>query len=155
MRAEKFTSRIDILDTGMRMHVIPVPPEVADRLRKSKRVIINIGEIELKRAMHGVKSGSPYLMIGKQVLRELGLRLGSEVSVKLREDPQPDRIDVAPELLEALKQDPEANARWQTFPPGKRRSINHYVESAKREDTRIRRAVDITEKIRTNTLYGD
>ena len=45
MRAEKFTSRIDILDTGMRMHVIPVPPEVADRLRKSKRVIINIGSV--------------------------------------------------------------------------------------------------------------
>ena len=41
------------------------------------------------------------------------------------------------------------------FTPGKTRSINHYIVSAKRPETRAKGAVEMTEKIRTHTLHGD
>jgi uncharacterized protein YdeI (YjbR/CyaY-like superfamily) len=59
------------------------------------------------------------------------------------------------ELLLALAQDPAAQARWDTFPPGRQRSLASYVTSAKTEPTRIKRAVALATKIRTHTLYGD
>ena len=73
----------------------------------------------------------------------------------MRVDPNPDAVEIAEELLEALAQDDEARERWETFTPGMQRSVNHYVDSAKRPETRIRRAVEVTEKIRTRTLHGD
>ncbi|MGY8687067.1 MAG: YdeI/OmpD-associated family protein [Verrucomicrobiales bacterium] len=33
--------------------------------------------------------------------------------------------------------------------------MNHYVDSAKRPETRAKRAVELAERIRTHTLHGD
>ena len=68
-------------------------------------------------------------------------------------------MHIAEELTEALSQDTDAQARWDTFTPGKKRSINHYInhyiDSAKRPETRAKRAVEMTKKIRTHTLHRD
>jgi uncharacterized protein YdeI (YjbR/CyaY-like superfamily) len=88
-------------------------------------------------------------------LREMGVAEGDSVAVEIEPDPEPDRVDVCDELLIALEQDFEAKERWDSFTPGKQRSIELYVSGAKREETRIKRAVDIVEKIRTRTLHGD
>ena len=140
----------------MRMHVIPVPEDLLEgKLGKAKRVLIEIGGVELNRAIQGKKSGSPYIVLGQKILKELGLRLGSSATVKIKVDPEPDQLEIAAELLEAISQDEIASARWEAFTPGKKRSMNIYVDGAKREDTRIRRAVELVEKMATYTLYGD
>ena len=59
------------------------------------------------------------------------------------------------ELEEVLRQDAEAFARWQTFTTGKKRSLALYVTTAKRIETRIKRALELAEKIRTNQLHSD
>ncbi len=89
------------------------------------------------------------------MLKQWGLREGDAVDVVLKEDPEPEKIDFAEELLTALAQDPEARRRWDSFTLGKKRSLNLYVTTAKRAETRERRAVEIVEKIRNRTLYGD
>lgn len=154
-KAIRFTSHIDRVDQGIRIHVIPVPPEVADQVDNAKRVLLTLEGQVHRRALQGVKSGSPYIMVGLQVLKPLGLRLGSEVTASIAVDPEPEALHIAEELTEALAQDEAAQARWDTFPPGKQRSINHHIDSAKRPETRAKRAVEMTEKIRTHTLYGD
>ena len=158
MRSVTFPSRVERLEEAMgRMHAVPVPDFVIGDLGlgASYRVIVEILGTELRRAVLAPRSGQPFLIIGRTYLRELGLREGSAVELTMRADPDPDAIDLAAELEEALAQDDEARARWETFTPGKQRSLNHYVESAKRPDTRIRRAVELSGKIRTRTLYGD
>jgi len=151
-----FKSRVDRLEDGIRMHVIPVPDDILKgKLLSAKRVLVEIGGVELNRAIQGKKSGSPYIVIGIQVLNSLGLRLGSSATVKIKADPEAEKLEIAAELLEAIGQDEAASARWESFPPGKKRSLNIYVDGAKREDTRIRRAVELAEKIATYTLHGD
>ena len=152
-----FKSRVERLEDGMRMHVIPVPPELVEgtKLGAAKRVLVEIGGVEINRAIHSKKSGSPFIILSKQVLKEMGLGLGSRATVKIKVDPAPDQLEIAPELLEAIRQDEAASARWEMFTTGMKRSINLYVDGAKREETRIRRAVEIVEKIATHTLYGD
>jgi hypothetical protein len=152
------SSRVERLEAALgRMHAIPLPDFLPGDLglETHYRVIVEISGVELNRAILAPKSGQPYLIIGLQTLHELGLQEGSPIEMTLRADPNPTTFDVAEELLEALAQDDEARERWESFTPGKRRSLNHYVDSAKRPETRIRRAVELTEKIRTRTLYGD
>jgi len=89
------------------------------------------------------------------VQRELGIQLGAELDATIKIDPEPDELDLAAEFVEALAQDENAKERWDSFTVGKQRSLNHYIISAKREDTRIQRAVELATKIRTHTLYGE
>ena len=151
----KIQSRIERLDTGLRMHVIPIPANVANKFVDTNRVILKIGSTEYRRAIQGIKSGEPYIAIGQAILKELKLRLGTEVTATLSADPQPDTSHCEPELIEVLNQDKAAKKRWDTFTPGKQRSLNHHVSTAKRSNTRIRRALELAAKIRTYTLYGD
>jgi uncharacterized protein YdeI (YjbR/CyaY-like superfamily) len=55
----------------------------------------------------------------------------------------------------ALEQDEEAAARFYAMTRGRQRSLASYVTSAKREETRVKRAVELAHKLRTRTLYGD
>ncbi|MEO0973902.1 MAG: YdeI/OmpD-associated family protein, partial [Pseudomonadota bacterium] len=59
------------------------------------------------------------------------------------------------EPFAVLAEDEEAATRFETFTPGKQRSLAHHVTSAKRTETRERRAYELARKIRTYTLHGD
>ncbi len=155
MKKHRFDSTVERLDTGLKMHVIPVPEDVSEQLPKSHRVIVKIGTLEIRRALLARKMGCPYFSLSKDSLNELGLREGSSLAVELWADPEPDRLDLAPEFVEALSLDKKATTRWKTFTLGKKRSLNYYVESAKREDTRIKRAIELVGKIRDRQLNGD
>ena len=60
-----------------------------------------------------------------------------------------------PELAAALAHDAEARERWDTFTPGRQRSLAVQVERARRPETRERRALDLARQIRTRTLPTD
>ena len=152
-----FTAKVVRLDGGIRFHVAPVPDDVAERLKAagSRRVIATIGGHVFKRGLMNHADGDSYIVLGGDILKACGLREGSVAAVALASDPEPDALDI-PECFEiALEQDAEARARWETFPIGRRRSLLHYISSAKTEPTRIRRSWEMVDKIRTRTLHGD
>ena len=156
MKSQTFDSSIERLDASLGgMHVIPVPLDVATQMKGAKRVLITLGSQTYPRALQATDSVSPYIMMGQQVLKAHDLRFGSPVSASIRPDPKPNAPEIAAELLEALSHDDDARARWDTFTPGKRRSVNHYLTTAKRPETRIRRAVELVQKIREYRLHGD
>ncbi len=152
-----FTIPLERLEDGMRHHVLVIPDETADKFRKKKikRVIVRINGIEYRRAIQRKKDGRHIIVLGQDILKECGLKLGRDVTATMRPDDDPDHVETGEELAEVLAQDDEARARWETFSIGKRRSLALYVTLAKRTDTRIKRALELAEKIRTNTLYGD
>ncbi len=152
-----FASRVERLDTGMRYHVVPVPDDIADHFLDAghKRVLATLNGHETRRAFQGSAEGGRYLVLGMAELKAAGVRLGDSVNVSLVPDPEPDTIDLTVEFLEVLRQDDAARERWESFSTGRQRSLAHYLTSAKRPETRLRRAVEIAEKLRTHTLYGD
>ena len=156
-RATSFTCEITRLEDGMKHHVVTVPPRVADTFEAEnvRRIILTIGEFSYRRAIQRKKDGRRYVVLGRPILKETGLQEGSHVTVKIAEDSDPDFVEMGAEFSEVLELDPEAKARWDTFPVGKRRSLAMYVTTAKRSDTRIRRALELAEKIRTHTLHDD
>ena len=93
--------------------------------------------------------------MGVALLKELGLQYGDEIEVELCPDPDPDFVDLGEEFTEVLELDEEAAERFYGFTVGKKRGLAHYVNSAKRSETRIKRALEIAHKLKTYTLYGD
>ncbi len=144
------------LGDGIRQYYLPVPDEIADVLLTSgRRIICLMNGHEVKRAIHRKQDGERYLVLSRPLLRDASAVPGDMVEVLIWSDPAPDDIDIAEEFVVALEQDEEAALRFYAMTPGKQRSIAHYVNSGKRVETRIKRALELAHKLRTYTLSGD
>ncbi len=155
--AEHVTAKVVRLDGGVRFHVVPVPDDVAEKLKAagSRRVLATIGGHVFKRGLINHAEGDSYIVLGGDILKTCGLREGSPVIVTLAPDPEPDALEMPECFALVLDEDAEARARWDTFTVGRRRSLLHYISSAKTEVTQIKRAWELAQKIRTHTLHGD
>ena len=138
-------------------HYVPVPPDIAEQLMASgtRRVILEVNGTRANRSIHRNADGEFRLIIGLVTLRDLGVRPGDVLVATLRSDPDPDSVDVPDEFEEAMDEHPEARKRFESWTPGKRRSLVTYITQAKRPETRIRRAYELAHKLETYTLYGD
>lgn len=141
----------------MRFHYLPLPEEIAQPFLASglRRVLATLNGHTLRRAIQGGAETEPFLLVGVGLLRRIGAASGDLVDIRLEPDPNPEEIELAEELVLALEIDEEAAARFYSFTPGRRRSLAHYVNSARRAETRLKRALELAEKIRTHTLHSD
>lgn len=141
----------------MTWHYIPVPDEVADAVLStgSRRVIVSIKGRTVNRAIMQNANGVRYLIASRSLLRDIGAEFGDTIIVEMRPDPYPDKPEIPAELVAALETDQEASERFYAMSPGKQRGLSHYVASAKRPETRERRALELAHKLATYTLYGD
>lgn len=152
-----FITNLVRLDDGMGYHAFEVPSDVADEYARAgiRRVIVRLNGIDFRRAIQRKRDGRRLIMLGQSFLKDADVFREDIIAVRMRPDPEPDAVDLGEEFAEVLAQDDAARARWETFTIGRQRSLAHYVTSAKRSDTRLKRALELAEKIRTHTLYGD
>ncbi len=143
-------------DSGLRYHYFPVPAEIAACLQESgsKRVVVTIKGNTYRRALQSTKK-APCVIVGLDLLREVSCSLGDVIAVKIISDPEADVIEMGEEFTEVLKQDPDASKRFYSMTIGQRRSLAYYATSAKRSDTRVKRAFELARKLRTYTLNSD
>ena len=156
------TEVIRLGDDFLRMHALTVPSDVAAAILAtgSRRLLVTLAGDTIRRALQTRIDGDDgarrhHVYLSADALRTYGLREGAMLPVTLALDPDPDRLDLPEEFAAALDLDPEAAARFHGFTPGRQRSIAHYVASAKRPETREKRALELATKLRTFTLYGD
>lgn len=153
----RFDAPVLRTESGMINHYLPVPDEVGSALWDAgvRRVIAVLNGKEFRRALTGRSDGTRCLIVGGPILRAIGATFGDMVAVLLRADPDPDRVDIPDEFLAVLEEDAEARTRFREMTPGMQRSLCLHVASAKREDTRIKRALELAYKLRTKTLHSD
>ena len=157
MMRREFTSEVVRLEDGMKHHVVIVPEKIAEEFATENitRILLTIDAHRWRRAIQNKRDGRRYVVLGKEMLRQAGVSRGDHMHVTIEQDTDPDHIEMAAEFTAVLEQDPEALARWETFTVGKKRSLALYVSGAKRSETRIKRSLELAEKIRTRTLHGD
>ena len=151
---ETFAGPVLRSESAMRMHFVPVPPEVDDALGDARVVTGTLCGVPFRRMVHGRADGTPHLRFGRRILADAGLALGETAIVEV-EPADPDAVHLPAEFAAALAADAEARARFETFTPGRQRSLGVHVAQAKRAATREGRALDLCRKIRTHTLAGD
>lgn len=99
--------------------------------------------------------GSRMLVLGLQLLKDVGAVSGDSISVRIEPDPDPEYVEMCEEFVEVLEQDTAAATRFYSMTRGMQRSLALYVNTAKRSETRIKRSLELAMKLRTNTLSGD
>lgn len=118
-------------------------------------MILDMAGIEYKRAIQGGVNEPAVIVVGLDILRTVRAREGDEMTLQISIDPEPDYVELCEEFQAVLDTDSEAAERFYSFTKGRQRSLAYYANSAKRSDTRIKRGLELAEKIRTNTLHGD
>ena len=127
--------------------VVPAGVLIALGGKAAKRVIVIIRGHARRLGLLPLEGGGRYLMLNKDVCREVGLVLGDELEISIAPDPNPDHVDLPNELDEALAAWPEAEAVFNNYSGSHRRAIARLVDEAKQRETRIRRAITLTERL--------
>ena len=133
----------------MPTQTIVVPAEVLAALggKSAKRVIVTIRGQVLRLGLLPLEGGGRYLMLNKDVCAAVGIKLGDELEISIAPDPNPDHVDLPEELAEALAAWPEAETAFNNYSGAHRRAMARLVDEAKQRETRIRRAVTLTERL--------
>lgn len=133
----------------MPTQTIVVPAEILEALggKKAKRVIVSIRGHALRLGLLPLEGGGRYLMLNKDVCATVGIALGNELEVRIEPDPNPDHVDLPNELAEAFAAWPEAEVAFNNYSGAHRRAMARLVDEAKQRETRIRRAVTLTERL--------
>ena len=133
--ASEATDAPDELQRRQRKHPVNAnlleasPEAIARMLREAgiRRVIVELNGREYRRAIMGRKDGERYVVVSKEMMREMGAAFGDTVLVDLWPDPDPDRVDFCEELVGVLDQDEEAAERFYGMTPGRQRSFSLHV----------------------------
>ena len=132
----------------MPTQIIVVPDATREALGQAvKRVLMTIGPHTERLGLLPLEGGGRYLMLRKSLCKELGIEIGQELSITLTPDPDPDRVDLPEELLEALAAWPEAQAAYEPLSGAMKRAMVRQIEEAKTPETRARRAVQLAERL--------
>ncbi|MET4074614.1 YdeI/OmpD-associated family protein [Hymenobacter sp. UYCo722] len=133
----------------MPTQILVVPVAVLEALggKATKRVVANICGHALRLGLLPLEGGGRYLMLNKDSCQVVGIALGQELEISIEADPNPDHVDLPDELAEALAAWPEAEIAFNNYKPAHRRAMAWRVAEAKQPETRIRRAVTLTERL--------
>ena len=130
-------------------HYVPLPDAVAESFPagRSVRVVGTLAGVPFRRTLQRQASGETWLRFGRSWLRDAGIAVGEVVAVELGLDPDPDRVDLPPELEAVLAQDAEAAEAWAALTPGKQRTMAYGIGRGKAADTRERRALKVARDV--------
>lgn len=121
--------------------VVYLPDDIARTLPFAQhprlRIEADVSGVPVKGAWQPAK-GVWYLMLPKAGLKSAGLAIGDEVEVAFRVIAQDD-VDVPEELTAALAKSSRRRKAWNAHTAGTQRGLAHFVESAKRAETRQKR----------------
>lgn len=101
------------------------------------RIEADVGGVPVKGAWQPAR-GRWYLMLPRHRLKEAGLAIGDAVEVAFRVIAQDD-VDVPEELARRLAQVQRLRAAWQKQTAGTQRGLAHFIDSARRAETRAAR----------------
>jgi len=95
-----------------------------------------------------VRMGGPQhiLLVLKEIRERIGKSFGDEVDVEFEEDLEPRKVDVPPDLQQALNADPAAHAYFDRLSYTHQKEYVRWITDAKRDEThqkRIQQTIDM------------
>jgi hypothetical protein len=149
-----FIGKLEALGAVSTNFGIIIPEEILESLPQAKRYRVKgfINKTPFSLAINSLKGGFKYFAVGATLRKACKIRQGEEVEVSFH-IVDPNIVDLPEELIEVLAQDEQGNKIWESFTPGLQRSLAYYVNSVKNTDSRIKRAIELLQKAKSNTLF--
>jgi hypothetical protein len=142
MKPISFTTHIDKL-SYLKTYYLEVPAIVVKKVGGigKMRLICEVNkQITFQCGLMSLPEGKAYISINSKRMKELGIVMGDMANVILTEDKSEFGVDVAEELTELFKQDPEGKRRFDLLKPGMQRYILNYVNTVKSPQLRLDKA---------------
>lgn len=92
--------------------------------------------------------GRAYITLSGARMKKLGIREGDQIRVTLEKDHSEFGFDVPPEFTEVLKQDPEAQRRFNALTKGFQRYIIYAILQYKTSGKRIEKSIFLLENLK-------
>lgn len=151
---EKFGSKGE--KTGW--YYIPVSQDHAELLKpgckKCFRVKGRLDDLEIEKVnLSPVGEGDFILAVNAAMRKALGKKQGFEITVILEEDKS--ELEINPELLECLADEPSALKFFNSLTPGHRRYFSNWIDSAKANETRTKRIALTITGLQRKMDYGE
>lgn len=90
-----------------------------------------------------------HVVVNAAARAEARVQAGDEVHVAIRKDDSLRATEVPPELAARLRTDPEAKGAFEALAPSHRREYARWVAEAKQPETRHRRSLAATERLKS------
>jgi len=137
---------------------IEIPVDIAEKLKpgnkKSFRVKGKLDDYPINKTALLPMGGGRFIMPLNAVIRKgIDKRKGAMLKVQLEEDPAPLKILKA--LLDCLKDEPEAFARFNKMPKSHQHYYSKWIESAKTEPTKAKRIAMTVNAMIKGMDYGE
>jgi hypothetical protein len=153
-KSYRFQGILKILDSNPSYTMVSIPSEIISELPESGRLrtLGKMNGAEFSLAIQGRKNGNGFFMVGSALRRAAKITTGDPVEIEFSLT-DPDFLELPEELKEVMEQDEEAGKIFFGMTVGMQRSLSHYVSSVKNTDSRIKRAMELAYKMKTETLY--
>ena len=143
-----FITRVQQGDGSLSLHFIEVPIEIAESLSQKfpARALVTIHEATFHGGVLRRKDGYYLIQMGKATLKKIKAIHNDLVEVKIEADKTTYGYELPEEMEALLEQDEDGRKTWEALNPGMKRSLLHYVNSAKSVDVRIKRSIHILKR---------
>ena len=148
MNVQTFRTQLEAM--GGNNVAIVVPDEVVTAFAHGKRVPVKVtvdGDYTYANTIASM-GGRFLLSFNAETRKATGRVAGDEVEVRLELDDAPRTVALPPDLAAALEKDPAASAAWEALSYSRKKEHATAVESAKKEETRVRRLEKVLEALR-------
>lgn len=151
----KGSKRFEVTVEGT--HAVYLPEEVVKTFLKGKNTRIKVkaffesNEIEFHAALRK-RLGRYVITFGKRKQKELGIFPSDYFYMELFEDTSKYGVVMPKEMEAVFKSDPEASEIFENFSDGKKRSLIYYIKRFKTSQTRIDKALLISENIKMGII---
>lgn len=136
---------------------IEIPADIAQEIfpgnKKSFRVKGKLDNYAIKSvAVMPMGDGNFIMALNAAMRKGIGKRKGAMLKVALAKDDSP--LEIAPELLECLADEPDALAYFQSLAPSHQRYFSNWVSEAKTETTKAKRLAICLSALARKMEYG-
>ncbi|WP_027392145.1 YdeI/OmpD-associated family protein [Aquimarina latercula] len=134
-------------------HSVLIPLEIAKSFitNNQKRVIVEISFKDTHIKFHAAllkRKEQFYVMFSQRKQKQLGILLNDYFNIQLLEDTSKYGVEMSEELEAVLQSDPEASDIFESLTAGMKRSLIYYVLQFKNSQTKIDKALIITENLK-------
>ena len=141
----QFAAELERFDGKGAWYYILYPNSVEEEFgtKGRLRVLGTMNGFDVDRALIPQGDGTHVFILGGELRKKLGVRLGDRIEMQFHVNPNPDVIDMPEELEVALEMEPELQVVYDRQTPGTKRGISYWINSGKRPETRAKRAAEI------------
>lgn len=150
---ETFKTTLQKFDSKLWYFYLEVPIEIKDKYveGKDRRVIITVNNShEIPCAIMPNGQDFHFINLNKENRKKLKLNVGDTVTVKIKKDKSKYGMPMPEEFKEILYLDPEVDKYFHQLTPGKQRNLLHLIGKPKGQETRIKKAIVISEHLKNH-----